>query len=237
MSKGVLITGASDRIGKSLALYFAEHNYNVAIHYASSFSKAQKLRNEIKEQGGRCDIFQANFDNEDEVFGLIERVREKFSINVLINNASDFYENSFGDKGMEHLMHFFNVNFKAPYILCKEFAKNVENNALIINILDTNIRKQNTKHFDYLLSKKFLAVFTKQLSIELVLKIRVNGIAPGIILPPPGKDIEYINRMAKSIPMKQKGSPENIVTAVDYLLKNTFVTGELLFVDGGENLI
>ena len=237
MNKGVLITGSSDRIGKELAFYFADQNYNVAVHYANSSGKAQKVKDEITARTNVCcEIFQADFTDELQVKSLMERVNAEFPLNVLINNASDFYENSFQNKGTKDLMHFFKINFMAPYILCKEFANRKPENALIINILDTNISKQKTKHFDYLLSKKLLAEFTRQLAVELAPGIRVNGIAPGIILPPPGKDEEHINRMAESIPMKTKGSPENIVKAADYLLTNRFVTGEILFVDGGEQL-
>ncbi|MCF6239972.1 MAG: SDR family oxidoreductase [Bacteroidales bacterium] len=237
MEKGVLITGASDRIGKSLAIFFAKKHYKVAIHYAKSLEKAQITQNElIKIHGVQCELFQADFDNENEVHELIDRVNAKFSINCLINNASDFYENSFSDAGTAHLRHFFDVNFKAPYILSKKFSQLAGNDALIINILDTNIRKNKTKYFDYLLSKKFLEVFTVQLAVELAPEIRVNGIAPGIILPPPGKDKEYIRRIAQNIPAKQAGNIENIIMAVDYLINNQFVTGEILFVDGGEHL-
>lgn len=237
MNKGVLITGASDRIGKSLALFFAQNNYNVAIHYSSSKDKAKKTQKEIIEKSGvLCELFQADFTEENEVISLMDKANTKFKINCLINNASDFYENSFTDEGSQDLIHFFNVNFKAAYLLSKAFAKIAPQDALIINILDTNIRKNKTKHFDYLLSKKILEAFTRQAAVELAPKVRVNGIAPGIILAPPGKNEEHIKRMAINIPMKQKGNTKNIVIAAEYLLKNKFVTGEILFVDGGEHL-
>ncbi len=236
MDKGVLITGASDRIGKTLALFFARKGYNVAVHYATSLAKAQKTQQEILKTGARCELFQADFRNEKEVAALIGKVNSKFKINCLINNASDFYPNKFTDAGTEHLMHFFDINFKAAYVLTKEFAKTTKTGSLVINILDTNICKNTSAHFDYLLSKKFLEAFTKQAAFHLAPKIRINGIAPGIILPPPDKDEAYTDRIAQKIPMKESGNPEKIIFAVDYLLKNNFVTGEILFVDGGEHL-
>ncbi len=237
MNKGVLITGASDRIGKSLALFFANNNYNVAIHYSSSIEKAKQTQKEIiSKTGVNCELFQADFRKENEIISLINRVNAKFTINCLINNASDFYENNFTDAGSEDLIHFFDVNFKAAYLLSKEFAKIEQDDALIINILDTNIRKNTTKHFDYLLSKKFLEIFTLQAAVDLAPKIRVNGIAPGIILAPQGKNEDHIRRMALNIPMRKIGNTENIILAAEYLLKNRFVTGEILFVDGGEHL-
>lgn len=236
MNKGVFITGASDRIGKSLAIFFAKKGYNVAVHYSSSFENAQKTRQEILKTGVACELFQANFKNEKEVTRLINKANSIFEINCLINNASDFYPNNFTDAGTEHLRHFFDINFMSAYVLSKEFSKLTSKKALIINILDTNICKNKTEYFDYLLSKKFLEIFTKQVAFHLAPKIRVNGIAPGIILPPKDKNESYIQKRALNIPVKESGNPEKINLAVDYLLKNSFVTGEILYVDGGEHL-
>ena len=94
-------------------------------------------------------------------------------------------------------------------------------------------RKQN---FDYLLSKKFLEVFTKQVAYELAPKIRVNGIAPGVILPPKNEDENYLNSMIANIPMNSIGSINNITHSIDFLINNEFITGQVIFVDGGENL-
>ena len=236
-NKSVLVTGASDRIGKEISLYFASIGYNVAIHYSTSFEKAQLTRQDIvSKYDVKCEIFKADFSDEKEAQKLIPEVNSIFKINCLVNNASIFYENSFAEKGTSGLTSFFDVNFKAPYILTKQFAEIAPEGALIINILDTKITKNATSHFDYLLSKKFLAVFTRQVAVQLAPGIRVNGIAPGIILPPPDKDNQYIEKLAKNIPLKKSGHPDNIVNSIKFFVNDNFATGQIIFNDGGENL-
>ncbi len=236
-NKSVLVTGGSDRLGRHIAMYFASIGYDVALHYSRSLEKARSTRQDIlSEYDVKCEIFKADFSNEQETQKLIPDVSPVFRISCLVNNASIFYENSFSDKPTSGLTAFFDVNFRAPYILTKQFAEIAPEGASIINILDTKITMATTRHFDYLLSKKFLAVFTRQAAMELAPKIRVNGIAPGIILPPEGKDEEYIERMAESIPMQKRGYPENIINSVDFFTKDNFVTGQIIYNDGGENL-
>ncbi len=218
-------------------MYFASTGYDVAVHYSSSAEKAWATRRDIlSEYDVKCEIFRADFSNEQETQKLIPDVTSVFRISCLVNNASIFHENSFSDKGTSGLTAFFDINLRAPYILTKQFAEIAPEGASIINILDTKIAKATTRHFDYLLSKKFLAVFTRQAAMELAPKIRVNGIAPGIILPPEGKDEEYIERMAESIPLQKRGFPGNIINSVDFFIKDNFVTGQIIFNDGGENL-
>ena len=81
-----------------------------------------------------------------------------------------------------------------------------------------------------------LQILTMLAAVELAPQIRVNGIAPGLILPPEGHKEGYLDKRAKDIPLKRRGNPKHIALAVDYLIENDFITGEVLFVDGGEHL-
>jgi pteridine reductase len=236
MNNGVLITGAAKRIGKQIAVYFASKGYNIAIHYHNSDKEAIMTKHEIEQKHNvYCEIFKADFRNKTQTINLISKVQEKIKLEYLINNASMFHENSFSDEGSSNLDVFTEINFKAPYLLTKQFSKVVQKGG-IINILDTKITQNHTKHFDYLLSKKFLEAFTKQVAYELAHEIRVNGIAPGIILPPIDKGADYINDLASKIPMKSSGNTYNITQAIDFLITNNYVTGQIIFIDGGENL-
>ena len=109
----------------------------------------------------------------------------------------------------------------------------------IINILDTRITHTPAKRDNYAvytLSKKALAELTVMSAVEFAPEIRVNAIAPGLIFPPAGKSEDFLNEKAQNIPLKRKGAVVDIVKAVQYLLENEFVTGQILYVDGGENL-
>ena len=236
-NQAVLITGAANRIGKQIAIYFASKGYNIAIHYSNSEETALETKEEIKTQYNvECEIFKADFLNRTETTNLFSEVQSVFEIKHLVNNASIFYENKFSDSGISDLDIFMEINFKTPYLLTKQFAQFASEGSCIINILDTKITQNQTRNFDYLLSKKFLEVFTKQVAYELAPKIRVNGIAPGVILPPKNKDENYLNSLVANIPMKSIGSINNITHSIDFLINNEFITGQVIFVDGGENL-
>lgn len=157
-------------------------------------------------------------------------------MNLLINNASIFQPSALGRAGLKDLDDHWAVNFRSPYILTCDFARLCKRGQ-IINILDTKITKFKTAYMGYLISKKSLGEFTKMSAVALAPNIRVNGISPGIILPPKDKGVEYLKKRAANIPLLRSGSVEYIVQAVNFLIDNEFVTGQNILVDGGEHLI
>jgi len=237
MSKAALITGGGKRLGKAISLSLAERGYDIAIHYNHSDKEAKETADLIREIGREAEIFQSNLSDINQVRTLLPRVFEVFpKCSILVNSASIFENISFNDVTEEIFERDFNTNFKAPFFLSQDFSKG--NNAeLIINMLDMRINKIETEHFTYNLSKKALRDFTLMAAKALGPKIRVNGICPGPILPPPDKDIKYLEQIAKNTPLEKPGNPDYIITAVKYLLDNSFVTGQCLFVDGGQHLV
>ena len=233
-SKGtVLITGGAKRIGKAISVFFAVKGYNIALHYNNSEFDAAKIKKEIEKLGQKCILFKGNFNSPEELEKLIQNVKNSFpDLSILINNASVFEEGLFLNTTIEQLDKHLNINFKAPFFLSQSFARLCEHGQ-IINILDTNITRNHSKYFAYNLSKKALYNLTKMAAYELGPKIRVNAIAPGVILMPAGKDSVDI----ESTPLKKQGELKNILEALSYLVENNYVTGECLFVDGGEHLI
>jgi pteridine reductase len=236
MKEGALVTGGSDRIGMAISIALAEAGFNIALHYNNSEQKALQTQSEIQSKNVECEIFKADLAKKDETTELLKSVRKRFDITVLINCASLFITDKLTDDDDQLFETLFNVNFKAPYFLTKEFAKQ-SNKGLIINLLDTNISKNSTEHFSYLLIKKFLKDFTEMSALELAPYIRVNGIAPGLILPPKGKDMSYLEKLSEKIPLKSIGNPKNITETVLFLIRNEFITGQIIYVDGGENLL
>lgn len=237
MSKAALITGGGKRLGKAMSLYLAERGYDIAIHYNHSDKEAKETAELISDIGRNCEIFQADLSNIKEVRDLIPDVLEAFpECSILVNSASIFEDISFRDVTEEVFDRDFNVNFKAPFFLSQDFSKG-NNSELIINMLDMRINKVETGHFSYNLTKKALRDFTTMAAKELGPQIRVNGICPGPILPPPDKDIKYLEKIAENTPLKKAGNPDYIISAVEYILDNPFVTGQCLFVDGGQHLV
>lgn len=238
MIKTVLITGAAKRVGKGIAIHLATQGWNVAIHYNSSEMEAELFLSELKSSfpGQQFEIFKADLNNVQEVETLIPQVvRVMKNIDLLINNASVFERNKFTNTDSDFLDRQMNVNFRAPFILTRDFAR-LFSKGMIINFVDTRIVNNNSNFAAYSLSKKALWEMTKMTALELGPDIRINAIAPGLTLPPDEKGEDYLWKLAEKIAMKRPGGLDPILKSLDYILNNDYLTGQLLFCDGGENL-
>jgi NAD(P)-dependent dehydrogenase (short-subunit alcohol dehydrogenase family) len=238
MTKTALITGAAKRIGKAMALHLASQGWNIAIHYNSSEAEALSLQDELKSSysNQQFELFKADLNNSSEVEALIPQVIQAMvNIDLLINNASVFNRGNLIDTDTNLLDHQMNINFRAPFILTREFARLI-GKGVIIDFTDTRIANNKSDYAAYSLSKKILWEMTKMAALELGPNIRVNAIAPGLILPPEGKGNDYLLRLSGNIAMKRPSGMSPILKSLNYILNNDYLTGQLLFCDGGENL-
>lgn len=232
-----LITGGSKRIGKAISIKLAEMGFDLAIHYNRSRKEARELAQELKNNGTHADIFPCNLNDIAKTKNLIRDVTKSFPrLSVLINNASIFETDDLKKVTPSQFERNFNLHIRAPFLLTQSFASLCKKGQ-IINILDTNVGQQSTKHFTYLLSKKTLLHLTEMSAAALAPLIRVNGIAPGFILPPEKKSAGHLNRRVKNIPLKRKGSLQNITQTIQFLIENDYLTGQVIYADGGEHLL
>ena len=238
MKTYALITGGSDRIGKAVAIHLAKEGYHLVLHYNSAKEKAENLQMHIESTYKvKVELLQNNFLKENDFDRIFEDFKRKsITIEVLVNCASDFIPSSFNEQGSELFVKEMTINLKIPYLLTKAFAR-VFGKGNIINFVDTKVAKNKTVHLDYILSKKLLKDFTKISAVELAPNIRVNAIAPGLILPPEGKDESYLLNLAKDIPLKTIGNLDEILKAFQFILDSYFFTGQILYIDGGEHLV
>ena len=231
-----MVTGGAVRIGKEISLNLARQGYDIALHYNSSEKEAVSTRELILETGAGCEIFRCDLSSPHDAKELVPKVAQSFDgLCVLVNNASIFENVGFRDVTPEFLETDMAINFKAPFFLSQSFSTETSG-GLIVNFLDTRVKKNPVEHFCYNLSKKCLYHLTKMLARELAPDFRVNAVCPGAILAPPGHGEDYLHKMAMGAPMKRPGSIEDIINAFNYLLENDYVTGECLFVDGGKSL-
>jgi pteridine reductase len=234
--ESALVTGAARRIGRAISLALAREGASVAVHYQSSEREAADLVAEIEGLGVRAIPLRADLAVEDELEGLVERARSELGrIGILVNNASVFPVDSFDSLGRESLQRNVEVNAWAPLALIRAFAAQTERGH-VVNLLDTRVAGFDPNHVGYILSKHVLAAVTRAAALELAPGIAVNAVAPGLILPPPGGDDEYVERLAATVPLRRRGHPEDIAEAVLYLVTSRFVTGETIYVDGGRHL-
>lgn len=232
-----MVTGSSDRIGKAISIELAKMGYNLILHYNSSKEKAEKVHQEIASLGVNAELLQVDFMKDNDFHKIYEDFKSReITIEILVNCASDFRPSGFDSPDSELLRKELKINFENAYLLTKAFAA-VYEKGHIINFVDTKVTKNSTKHLDYLLSKKLLADFTSLSAVHLAPSFKVNAIAPGLVLPPAGKDESYLLNLAKDIPMQTIGNLEEILKAFRYLIDSKFVTGQVLYVDGGDHLL
>ena len=238
MNSTAVITGASKRVGKSLAEHLADKGWNIIIHFNSSEKPAEDLENILRKKhpAQKFARVKANLSVEKEVEMLIPRLVSEFGpFNLLINNASVFEPGYLKGTGTKLFDSQMNVNLKAPFLLMRDFAVHCKRGN-IINFVDTRITANKSNFAAYSLSKKGLWELTKMAALEFAPEIRVNAIAPGVTLPPEDKDEDYLRNLAENIPMKKPGGLEPVLRSLDFILENDHLTGQLLFADGGENL-
>ncbi len=238
MNPTALITGASKRIGKAISQHLAANGWNVIIHFNRSAEEAITLVRELGEKYPK-QLFSsvtANLSEAYEVESLIPSIVSKSGpFDLLVNNASVFDKGYLRETSAKLFDSQLDVNLKAPFLLIRDFAVYCKKGN-IINFVDTRITGNTSNLSAYTLSKKALWELTKMAALEFAPAIRVNAIAPGVTLAPVDEDEDYLQNLAQNIPMKKPGGVEPILDSIDFILKNTHLTGQLLFADGGENL-
>lgn len=234
--KTALVTGGAKRIGHAIAMALAEEGVNVVIHYRSSEDEAKQICATIIGLGLKSWTVRADFGNLAESETLIPRTREiAGTLDILINSASVFPPSTLKEMDFVGLIRTVQVNAWAPFVLSRQFAQ-IFGRGKIVNLLDTRFHGYDRSHVAYILSKQILSSLTRMTALEFAPHITVNGVAPGLILPPPGKEQSYLDGLVNTVPLRRHGSPGDIAEATIYLLKSDFVTGQVIYVDGGSHL-
>jgi len=234
--QSALITGSGIRLGKAIALALAEAGYDIAIHCNASVQPAEETAEEIRSLGRKCAVFQYDLREADGMKKFMKKVVALFpKLNILVNSASIYTQASIMDTTPEMFDTQFGVNIRAPFFMSQAYAK-VIGKGNIINIIDNKIGFHQYQYAAYLLAKKSLDDFTKMAALEFAPNIRVNGVAPGVVLPATSRSKEYINWRLQSIPLHKQGDTGHITQAVLSLIDNDFISGQTLVVDGAENI-
>jgi pteridine reductase len=237
--KVAIVTGGARRLGKALALSLAEKGARLVIHYGSSAGPADETVAEIRAMGSDAVAVQADLRQPGQAPAMIARAADHFDrLDILVNSAAVFERGDVFNTTEESWERHFAINLKSPFFLSQAFAAHVgrERPGAIVNIADWRATRPGTDYVAYTLTKAALVTMTQSLALGLAPNIRVNAIAPGAILPPPDRDEAYLQKLAQAIPARRVGSPAEVGKALLFLLESDFVTGELIFVTGGEHL-
>lgn len=240
MPKAALITGASQRIGRAIALHLGEQGISIAVHYRNSRDEAEDTAQAIRAGGGSAVTVRADLENAEETTGLVAAAAEALGSTptILINNASCFERdnvtNATGDSWSRHMQ----VNLRAPFVLSQCLAAGMPEGAKgnIINILDQRVWRLTPDFVSYTVSKSALWTLTRTLAQGLAPHIRVNAVGPGPVLASQHQDAESFAEEARAVPLRKGGSPEEIARTVVFILDSPSITGQMIALDGGQHL-
>lgn len=236
--KTALVTGGATRIGRALCLALAQAGAAVAIHYRNSETEARGLKQDIERLGGWAQTFQAELNNEEACRSLIAEVTAwNGAPYLLVNNASVFTRETLAEVTETSLLQEFWPNLFAPMLLSKYFAEKVTGSGVIIHMLDRRITANDTRFFAYGIAKKALADLTTMSAVALAPRIKVHGIAPGPILPPPGQDEAYLKEKGGKRLLDDTLDPSAIAAAMMALLSLRGATGQIIYIDAGQHLL
>jgi NAD(P)-dependent dehydrogenase (short-subunit alcohol dehydrogenase family) len=234
-----LVTGAAVRVGREIALGLARDGMRVVIHYHTSEREAGELVDEIRALGSDAAICRADLADMRGMDRLVDEAEAAFGgIDVLVNSASVFPSERLGDVDAELWDHTMAVNLRAPFFLTQKLGARMRQRGggVIINMCDLAGMQAWDAYAAHAISKAGLIHLTKIAARALAPEVRVNGIAPGTVLPPEGTPPEEIEKLARRSPLGRIGSPADVVDAIRYLIGAEFVTGEVLVLDGGRTL-
>jgi pteridine reductase len=234
----VIVTGGAVRLGKAMVLGLARAGARVVVHYGHSADAARQTVAEVEHIGSEAYAIQADFMDASAAQSVIARAVEHFGhVDALVNSASIYEPVGVAETTEDLWDRHFAINLKAPFFLCQAFAAQLgDRRGHIVNIADWRGTRPTASRVAYTLTKAGLVAMTQSLAQALAPNVQVNAIAPGVILPPPGQGEEFVARLLPSIPLRHSGSPADVVAALLYLLRTTFVTGEVLYVTGGQHL-
>lgn len=237
-----LITGAAQRIGAEIARCLHAQGVDVAIHYRHSSAAAAKLKEELEtHRPGSVLLLQADLRDCQSFPGLMTQVEAfRGRLDILINNASSFYPTPFEEANEVQWDDLIASNLKGPFFLTQAAAPLLKaSQGCIINLVDIHAERPYKNFSIYSMAKAGNAMMVKSLARELGPWVRVNGIAPGLILWPEAEGPDQASRDAilARTALGRAGSPVDITRAVLFLVREAdYITGQIIAVDGGRTL-
>ena len=234
MAPLALVTGAAHRLGKSFALTLARLGYDIILHYHSADEAALQTKAEIEALKRNVILAQADLTQPSEISSLVSSLS---SIDVLVNSAAFMPSGNVDALSLENWDMALDLNLRAPFLLAQTASKIMTEGSSIINISDMGAQKAWSRYPSYTVSKAALESLTKILARALAPRIRVNGIAPGFVLQSDIVPAAEWERLIGRVPLKRAARTEEITSTLEFLLKNEYITGQTIIVDGGYSLI
>lgn len=244
-----LVTGAAARIGRAMVLDLAASGWDVAIHYRGSDTEAEATAADARALGVQACTVQADLLIEAEVAAVVDAASAGLGgpLSLLINNASLFENDEISTMTRASWDRAVESNLRAPVKLTQDFAAQAPRaavdargepvaQAVVINLIDQRVLKPTPMFFSYFIAKSGLAAFTKTAAQALAPHVRVAGIGPGPTLAATEQSDQHFAKQRAACLLGRGSDPEDMVSAMRFILSNKAFTGQMLAIDGGQHL-
>jgi NAD(P)-dependent dehydrogenase (short-subunit alcohol dehydrogenase family) len=235
--KIALVTGAARRVGKSIALALAERGAHVVITYNTSAAEAQETLQEIRARGVQGMALKADITRSEDVNAAVEQMIDRFGrIDILVNNASNYYKTPFDTLTEEQWDDLVGTNLKGTFLMAKRVGDEMLKlgSGKMINLADWAGLRPYKDYIPYCVAKAGVIALTKALAKTLAPTIQVNAIAPGPVMLPEDFSDSQRQAVVRATPLKRIGTPVDIAQTVLFLVEGSdFITGAIIPVDGG----
>jgi pteridine reductase len=233
-----LVTGAGRRVGRAIATGLGRRGMHVAVHYNGSATGARETAAEIETAGGRATLFRADLSEPSAPATLVDEVAASLGgLDALVNSAAIMQRTPLATVTPAEWDAMFAINARAPFFAALAAGRQMaDRGGVIVNIADLAGLETWPAYIPHGLSKTVVVQMTRALAKTLAPAVRVNAVAPGVIMLPEGWEAETGERLRRTTPLKRLGSVNDVVGAVIYLLEADYVTGETIVVDGGRHI-
>jgi pteridine reductase len=233
-----LVTGAGRRVGRAIALALGARGMHVVVHYNGSRAGADETSRLITAAGGTAIVEQADLSQVEAAHGLVDRsVAWRGALAALVNSAAIMLRTPVGETGVADWDTMFAINVRAPYFLSQRAAPALAaSHGAIVNIADLAAFESWPAYVPHGMTKAAVVQMTRAMASALAPDVRVNAVAPGVVLLPEGWSAEGAEHLRSTTPLRRLGSPEDVAQSVIYLLEAQYVTGEVIRVDGGRHI-
>ena len=234
-----LVTGAGRRLGLAMARALAADGWPVALAARKSFADAQAEARDIADRGGKALAIRGDLADRQTPARVVREAMEVLGpVTLLVNSAAVFIDDSVRNAGPDTIDANINTNLVAPMLLTRAFFEQLppSTQGCVINMLDQRVTNPTPRYMSYTASKVALEAMTRTWALELAPVVRVNGIAPGMALPDHQSDEAAMARWTAGFPMGRGTSPEEVCDALRFLVQAPSVTGQVIYLDGGQRL-
>lgn len=237
-SRVALVTGAGKRVGQAIALRLAHEGYRIAVHFNASRDGADDTAARIAAGGGVAQVFDADLSDAAAASTLVERVVTHFgALDLLVNSAAAWLRAPLGSVTADQFDATVATNLRAPLLLAQAAAPHLSRRqGAIVNIADHLAYDWSSPYLAHGVVKGAVEHLTRGLARVLAPAVRVNAVAPGVVLLPTDTPAAVEAALVADTPLARLGAPDDVADAVAWLARATYVTGEVVHVDGGRHL-